>query len=284
MPRDSVPWRKAKYGSLVIYYRDAEVPWVELARAYWQQRLAGLCAVASSRYTLVHRGELAISRRVYYFKRFLLRQRRDWLKHVVCGSRAIRTVRHEERLQALGFQVPRTYCVMQERRAGLVGQSAMISEACDDATPLRDWLRLPAAQRPWTLAHKRAVLKALATEVGNMHRVGVCHGDLHVGNILYRGTNGTMSFIWLDNEHTRQFRVLPRRKRLRNLKRLNRWRYGITKTDRMRFWKAYCVAAQIPPHQRKALARTVIAVAPKKKKPQGGAALTAGGMETQHKV
>jgi hypothetical protein len=284
MPRDAVPWRKAKYGSLAISYHDAEVPWVELARTYWQQRLAGLCAVASSRYTLVHRGELAVSRRAYYFKRFLLRRRRDWFKHVVYGSRAIRTVRHEARLQALGFQVPRTCCVIQERRAGFVGQSAMISEACDDATPLRDWLMLPATQRPSMLAHKRAVLKALATEVGHMHRVGVCHGDLHVGNILCRDLHGSMSFIWLDNEHTQQFRVLPWRKRLRNLKRLNRWRYGITKTDRMRFWKAYCVAAQIPPHQRKAFARIVIAVAPKKKKPQGGAAMTACGMETQHKV
>ena len=97
-PRDAVPWRKAKYGSLAISYHDAEVPWVELAKVYWQQRLAGLCAVASSRYTLVHRGGTRWKPRVHYFKRFLLRQRRDWLKHVVYGSRAIRTVRHEARL------------------------------------------------------------------------------------------------------------------------------------------------------------------------------------------
>jgi tRNA A-37 threonylcarbamoyl transferase component Bud32 len=280
MKRGAQPWRKATHGRLEVYYRDADMPWVEVAAAYWEQRLEGLSQVASSRYTLVHRGKIAVGGHCYYFKRFLLRTRRDWLKNVLRGSRAMRTARHEDRLQALGFTVPRTYCVIQERWAGLVGQSALITAACDGATPLRHWLMQPAWQQR-TLTYKRAMLKALATEVGHMHRLGVCHGDLHVGNILLQSRNGRLSFIWLDNEHTTQFRVLPLRKRLRNLKRLNAWRYGITHTDRWRFWRAYCATAQIPPQARKALARTIIALTPKKKSATVLPVMTACGVESQ---
>jgi hypothetical protein len=92
-----------------------------------------------------------------------------------------------------------------------------------------------------------------------------------------------MSFIWLDNEHTTQFRVLPLRKRLRNLTRLNAWRYGITHTDRLRFWHAYCATAQIAPPARKALARTIIALTPKKKNATVLPVTTACDVEAQPK-
>lgn len=281
MKHGAQPWRKATHGRLEVYYRDTDMPWVEVATAYWEQRLEGLSAVVSSRYTLVHRGEIAVGGHCYYFKRFLLRTRRDWLTNVLRGSRAMRTAQHEDRLHALGFTVPKTYCVIQERWAGLVGQSALITAACDEAAPLRHWLTQPAWRQQRTLPCKRAMLKALATEVGHMHRLGVCHGDLHAGNILLQSINGSMSFIWLDNEHTTWFHVLPLRKRLRNLTRLNTWRHGITHTDRLRFWHAYCATAQIPPQARKALARTIIALTPKKKRAKVVPVMTACGVESQ---
>jgi len=257
-------WVRSRIGKLEIYHRDTEAYWVELAMAYWGQRLEGLYAVTSSRYTTVQRGCLTTLGIPCYFKRFLMRNTYDWAKHLVRASRAMRAARQGALLQTLGFATPRTFCVIQERRAGVVVQSAIVMEACDDAVALKDWLTHPAWQHDRCVINRRALIDALAQEVGRMHRLGICHGDMHGGNILCKWSDGRVAFVWLDNEHTRRYAVLPLRERLHNLRRLSKLRRYVSLTDRLRFWKAYCVASHIAPHECEQLTQRLLAILTKR--------------------
>jgi hypothetical protein len=98
-----------------------------------------------------------------------------------------------------------------------------------------------------SIAAKRAVLYALGAEVGRLHRAEFVHGDLTPFNIrILIGEPPRFAFI--DNERTRRNVVIARgRHRLRNLVQLGHFALpGITRTDRMRVFRAYETAL----HQR----------------------------------
>jgi hypothetical protein len=168
-------------------------------------------------------------------------------------------------MRACGFVTPQTFCVIQERRAGVVVQSAIIMEAYDKAVSLRDWLTHPTLQQAHTMASRRILITALAREVGRMHRLGIRHGDMHGGNILCQGGDGRMAFVWLDNERTRQYPALPLRERFRNLKRLSKLCVHVSYTDCVRFWRAYCVASRIAPLEREQLAQQLLTILAKRR-------------------
>jgi Lipopolysaccharide kinase (Kdo/WaaP) family len=253
-------WVRVRRGRLDIYHRHRDAYWVDLALAYWEQRLEGLCAVTSSRHAVVHRGWVAPLGRPCYFKRFLLRNKCDWLKHLVRASRSMRAARQGDLMRACGFVTPQIFCVIEERRAGVVVQSAIIMEACDSAVALRDWLTHPALQQSQTPVRRRTLVTALAREVGRMHRLGIRHGDMHGGNILCQWRDATVSFVWLDNEHTRQYTILPLYERFRNLKRLSRVCTHVPLTDCARFWQTYYTTTPLSPYERDWLRQQLLAL------------------------
>jgi hypothetical protein len=233
--------------------------------AYWEQRLDGLCTVTSSRQALVQRGWVAALGQSCYFKRFLLRNKRDWLKHLVRASRSRRTARQGDLLRACGFATPQTFCIIEARRAGMVVQSAIIMEACDSAVSVRDWLTQPAWQQSRSTACRRTLVTALAREVGRMHRLGIRHGDMHGGNILCLWREAAVSFVWLDNERTRRYTRLPLQERFRNLKWLSRLCIHVPLTDCVRFWRTYCATTHLPPHEYDWLRQQLLALLAKRR-------------------
>jgi hypothetical protein len=94
------------------------------------------------------------------------------------------------------------------------------------------------------IERKRAMLRALGSEIARLHRAGYIHGDLTAYNIL-RAHDAPASFIFLDNERTRRTMLsCLTRPRLRNLVQLGHFKLArLTRTDRMRVWSAY--AAQM---------------------------------------
>jgi hypothetical protein len=168
-------------------------------------------------------------------------------------------------MRLLGFATPQIFCVIEERRAGVVVQSAIIMEACDRAVSLWDWLTHPAWQQSRTTTRRRTLVVALAREVGRMHRLGIRHGDMHGGNILCQWHDATVSFVWLDNEHTRRYAVLPLRERFRNLKRLSRLYTHVPLTDCGRFWRTYCATVPMLPHERAWLRQQLLALLTKRR-------------------
>jgi tRNA A-37 threonylcarbamoyl transferase component Bud32 len=72
-----------------------------------------------------------------------------------------------------------------------------------------------------------------------MHAAGIFHGDLRLGNVLVQKNEGQWRFFFIDNERTKKFYHLPDSLRLKNLVQVNMFREGISRTDRLRFFKAY---------------------------------------------
>jgi hypothetical protein len=91
-----------------------------------------------------------------------------------------------------------------------------------------------------SLAAKREVLCALGAEVGRLHRAGFIHGDLTPFNIRIV-IDEPPRFAFIDNERTRRNVLIARgRRRLRNLVQLGHFVLpGITRTDRLRVFRAY---------------------------------------------
>jgi tRNA A-37 threonylcarbamoyl transferase component Bud32 len=72
-----------------------------------------------------------------------------------------------------------------------------------------------------------------------MHAAGIFHGDLRLGNVLVQKNEGQWRFFFIDNERTKKFYHLPDSLRLKNLVQVNMFREGISRTDHLRFFKAY---------------------------------------------
>ena len=184
-------------------------------------------------------------------------------------SRAKRALIRGEEIQALGFSSPRVLCLIEERRAGFVRQSALITEAIHDASNIRDWLDRPELEVANSIRRKRQLLRAFGRAVGAWHEAGLYHGDMRTSNILCRTSKGEFTFFWLDNERSRKFALLPMRFRVHNLMQVNMERRGVTLMDRMRFWKAYLEETHISSNQQKRIIWKVIRKTKKRWKKRG---------------
>lgn len=221
----------SEVGHSEIYQRPREDQWVELALAYWQGKLNGLTVVQSSHFSIVHKFSVMPGSLTCYVKRFLIRDWSDWIKHMIQMSRAKRALIRGEEIQALGFSSPRVLCLIEERRAGFVRQSALITEAIHDASNIRDWLDRPELEVANSIRRKRQLLRAFGRAVGAWHEAGLYHGDMRTSNILCRTYKGGFTFFWLDNERSRKFALLPMRFRVHNLMQVNMERRGVTLMD-----------------------------------------------------
>lgn len=254
-------WKRSTIiqGSHVLYVSHAEDEprWIDAAKRYWTGTMDDLTPVSSSRYAVVHRGMPFPDGPNCYFKRFLLRNGRDYFKHIFRSSRARRALIGGQAVRSRGFRAPRGYCLIESRRFGRTVESALVMEAVDDCPAVSAWIRNADPISPDERAERRQLLKAFGSEVGAWHTAGLYHGDMRLGNILCRVRNGSFDFIWLDNERTRMYRDLPLRRRLQNLVQVNMMHQGMSRTDRLRLWKSYADTAGIPERSRRELARRV---------------------------
>ena len=105
-----------------------------------------------------------------------------------------------------------------------------------------------------------SVAEELGRMVGRMHKCGIVHGDLRWGNILVEVEPESVQFVLLDNERTRRYQRVPRRKILKNLVQLNVIPpLALSRTERMRFWLAYRAENSALPGAHKQWVRRVIA-------------------------
>ncbi|MBV8771888.1 MAG: hypothetical protein JO166_06090 [Deltaproteobacteria bacterium] len=146
-----------------------------------------------------------------------------------CPSRAARM---SEALRAAGFSVPAIllYGAHRESRRQLI-----VTSRAEGDGPI-----LALRALGGSIAAKRAILRALGTEIGRFHLAGFIHGDLTPFNIRIV-THEPARFAFIDNDRTRRNVVIARgRHRLRNLVQLGRFALpGITRSDRMRVFRAY---------------------------------------------
>ena len=106
---------------------------------------------------------------------------------------------------------------------------------------------------------KRRLLNEFGQEIGELHRNGICHGDLRVNNILVQESEDDIIFYFLDNERNAFFNKIPKRLIVKNLVQLNMMQSPyVSRQDRLRFFQAYCQACRgVDPTERLALLRRV---------------------------
>jgi hypothetical protein len=143
------------------------------------------------------------------------------------------------------------------RRSWAATPLAMIAEKCGPLTcrtwlvmeDLVDWTRLDlfALERyagPLDAARrveKRRLVRAFATFVADLHRREIYHGDLKAVNLFVRlDGNGEPEFRIVDYDRVTFDRPVNRRRRIKNLAQIAASvAVLITKTDRLRFFRAY---------------------------------------------
>lgn len=147
-------------------------------------------------------------------------------------SRSSRTARITAALRAAGFSVPPVLLHGVHRASQ---RELIVTARAEGDGPI-----LALRELGGSIAAKRAILRALGAEIGRLHRAGFIHGDLTPFNIRIM-IDEPLRFAFIDNDRTRCNVVIARvRRRLRNLVQLGRFALpGITRTDRMRVFRAY---------------------------------------------
>ena len=120
----------------------------------------------------------------------------------------------------------------------------MVSEGVV-ALGLGDYIR-KHWQRPLSgaeISAKRRFIKKFGKIIGELHKNGICHGDLRVNNILVKKSKDDVMFYFVDNERNGLFTKIPSRLIRKNLVQINMMQSPhISRQDRLRFFQAYCEA------------------------------------------
>ena len=198
--------------------------------------------VASSDYARVFRGSISFdgTSRVVYLKRYLSRSALDFVKHFFRASRANREFNASLMLQRNGFDAPVVIGLFERRVGPFRTENFLLTEEVENTGSMVQLLTDICENCSGdTIAEKRALIRAFARTVGQMHARGIFHGDLRLGNVLVVKEEQNWRFFLIDNERTRKFVRLPARSRSKNLVQINMFLSGISNTDRMRFFKTY---------------------------------------------
>lgn len=196
--------------------------------------------------------EIGNAERTIYYKEFLNRFVWDVIKHIVRASRARRAFMASAMLASKGFRVPETVALGERRTVFWLRQCFSMTFEVEASEAVYAILsREAGSMKVAELRNRRELIRGLGAIVGRLHREGIVHGDLRLGNVLARCEQGRWQFFFLDNERTRRFSGLPARLRLKNLVQVNMCREGVSSTDRLRFYRAYLSQCpELGPHRK----------------------------------
>ena len=194
---------------------------------------------------------------VFYFKQYHQRSGWDFIKHVFRAGRAERTVKAAAMLEANGFAVPEIVAMGCRRKGIFCLDNFLLTREVGNTLPLYAFFNQQYSKSSSATGRhgrmnleKYEFIKALGRFVGRLHAKNISHGDLRLGNVLVRlsldrppatsNQQQVFKFFLLDNERTIQYWRLPNRLRLKNLVQCNMHQSAaLTRTDRLRFFKAY---------------------------------------------
>ena len=167
-----------------------------------------------------------------------------WLAPLWHGYRGgIRRLRREMELTAqlrgAGAPVPQPAFVVAARK-GLLWRAAFCTIHIEGATDAIQFLESSPEQKSIQQA-----AAAVGHAIAHVHRLGLLHPDLHLGNLLLRHEGGEFSAWIIDLDGARLARRLSKKQRLRQLKRIERslvkrsFIQNIGSPERQAFFEAY---------------------------------------------
>jgi tRNA A-37 threonylcarbamoyl transferase component Bud32 len=189
---------------------------------------------------------VALPGRSFYLKHYRLSDARAWLRQLVRPAKA--RMEFDRALAVAERRVPTVSPVaLGEGCEGPgPGDSFLITRGLEGTESVSDFAEktLPRldAVRHTRLRQQLAV--ALGEFVARLHDAGIIHQDLHAANLLVRLQAGDSLGLHLIDLHAVQVgQPLTWRVSRENLILLNRWfALRASRTDRLRFWRAYCRA------------------------------------------
>jgi hypothetical protein len=182
----------------------------------------------------------------FYLKHNRVHDVRAWLRGWLRPSKA--RIEYEHARAVAARRVPSVVPLgMGERRqAPGRGDSFLITRTLDDTEPLRSFIdqTFPRLERKIQARVRLRLAKELGRLVARLHDTGVLHDDLHLGNVVVRLEAGDQPRLFLIDLHAlRLGRPLSWPASRDNLVILNRFCViRMTRTDRLRFCRAYCLA------------------------------------------
>ena len=139
------------------------------------------------------------------------------------------------KVRCLGLPTPRPVALGEPRRS-LYREGLLVTEALDGVLPLDEALFGEGRVR----GHQRfEVIGGAARLLRQMHESGVSQWDLHLGNILARPQAGGTDFFLVDLQRVRVRTRLRKATRWRDLAVLHGGCFEASRSERLRFLKAY---------------------------------------------
>jgi tRNA A-37 threonylcarbamoyl transferase component Bud32 len=154
----------------------------------------------------------------------------------VFGSRGSRALRGAKFLAAAGFAHPRPLLIAEERWAGAVRASYIVTEPLRAARVFSQF----ALGRSRSPACRRAISKQVAGEIRRLHDAGLYTRDLQETNLMLEERDGMLTIWFVDFEDFRRARQVSPRRRMLNLVHLDRsiGRFA-SRAKRLRFFYDY---------------------------------------------
>ncbi len=216
--------------------------------------------ISSSDTAEVYRYSIKVQGQEYclYLKKYPYRSVLDAAKLLFRPSRAKRAFDAGMMLEKHGLHTPQMVAFLQKKDGVSHAEDILITQEMTNAAALSVILGSNESNLgPITVKDKRTMVAELGGAIGQMHKVGISHGDLRGGNVFVTQESDGWRFIFIDNERTVNYLILPFWLRIKNLVQLNMHQANISATDRMRFLRAYRQAAEISYKRSKQIARTV---------------------------
>lgn len=218
--------------------------------------------VPSSDFTSVYRFKVNINgvTREVYLKIFLCRRRFDFIKNVFQGSRARRAFEAELVMAKNNFDVPEAIAMVEQKAWFFHTKSFFMTFGVEDSKSFFQSLcELREHLTQEQLSGWREMIRAFGRTIGSMHACNIFHGDLRLNNVLLGQEGDNHRFFFVDNERTKKFKRIPLRCRVKNLVQVNIVPPDIvSRTDRMRFFRAYCAHTGIGKEEGKSLTATIL--------------------------
>lgn len=224
--------------------------------------------IKSSSYTSVIKFENKETGKSYYYKEFFDRGLKDILKNLFGFSRAKKAFKAGHMLLQENFHTPEPILFGIKKKYFFILKNFLITESIDGERTyeyIKKHYTMPMSLE--LIRDKRSMICAAGKEIGRLHKSGIFHGDLRVGNILISGTGDNARFYFIDNERTIKRKFLSEKHRLKNLVQLNMLGLShITRTDRLRFISSYIRVNLELSKTKKVFLRKIILLTNKRKK------------------
>jgi tRNA A-37 threonylcarbamoyl transferase component Bud32 len=163
---------------------------------------------------------------------------RAWMRECLRPAKAILEYRNLIRLQQLGIPTLTPLAAASAARIG-PADSMLVTRSEADARTLGDFLekQLPTLAATEQTICRQRLARGLGVLLAQIIAVGVCHDDMHPGNILLNWTGAKPSFQLLDVHDVRFDQSVAAA--IRSIVHLNRWFIlRATRSDRLRCWQS----------------------------------------------